>query len=207
MHRLKAWVSKAVLWVRGRLLELLQAQLRQSRGSITRSWRQASFVEQLLVCIGGVVLIVSGFAILSALSALTTSYTAAQGPLAIVAATIAVLSLIVGAITATANFRRQRRDATLAAYNGWSDTTWQTRIDLRKRLGDGVLSDEFGAELAAGSAATTRHLVKRDREELAASIVMVLNGLERLAVGVNLGTYDIVVIRKIAGTLVVRYWN
>ena len=60
-----AWLFSLGRWVWGRLSPWWQGRLRTWGASISRAWRRASFVEQLLVCIGVVALIVSGLALVS----------------------------------------------------------------------------------------------------------------------------------------------
>lgn len=214
LRKLRSWAAGFGAWSQrlgARIWQRVPDELRDNltfwRHSIARTRSQASFVERALAYIGVAVAVMATGALGIAMSALSQGYAAAQGPFAILAALLAVLGLIASAVTAAANFRRQRREATLTAYNKWSDDTLNTRIELRKCLGGAVLSDDLGAELAGDPTLETRRFDDSAIERITKDIVVVLNGLERLAVGVNLGVFDLLVIRQIAGTIVIRYWN
>jgi len=171
---------------------------------VKRRWTQLTFgTRALIVCVASLILSI----VVVALAAIPlTPDVAIRTSLPLVAALIALVSLTSSAIGAAANASRQRREATLKAYSEWSDTTWDTRKKLQMRLGNGVLDEGLAAEIV-GAPRAGRTLPKHERISVASDIATVLNGLERLAVGVELGVYDLVTLRRLAGTIVVRHWQ
>ena len=131
---------------------------------------------------------------------------AVKSSLPVLAALVAVVSLTSSAINSAANHRRQLREATLKAYSDWSDSTLDQRVSLRESLGEKALSQSIAAELA-GDPNASQELTDEVRTTVRKEIVEVLNGLERVAVGVELGVYDLVTLRSLAGTIIVRYWE
>ena len=178
--------------------------IRGSTSTWRRRWREWTFVTQVLIMF---VLTLILAIVMVALSAIPlTPEGAAKTALPVAAALIALVGLTSSAIGVAFNVSRQRREATMKAYSEWSDSTWLIRKKLQQMLGDGVLSEAAAAELV-GAPGAARTMPKKDRSELVNEIGSVLNGLERLAVGVELGVYDIVTLRRLAGTIVVRYWE
>lgn len=197
-----------------------------------RVWRQWSTAERVLGSL--IVLAVAGIVLDIVIAIGQTPDAAVKSSLPVLAALIAVTSLTASAMNAAANYRRQLRDATMAAYSNWSDSTFEDRRSLQALLGDKVITDDLAMQLVAqkrppkidqisprdrgvpGAPTTPVALgpskppPKFTRDELqraANQIINVLNGLERLAVGVELGFYDPVTLRRLAGTIIVRHWE
>ncbi len=126
------------------------------------------------------------------------------------AATAALLSFIATSISLASNWRRQKRAATLAAWTEWSDSTTPARRRLTRALDVYALSDEVGRALAEESPFYGGTIDLRDdavRGRVTKDLVRVLNGLERLAVGVEMGIYDLDTLRRVGGTIIARQWE
>ena len=133
-------------------------------------------------------------------------YTDTPGPQT-VAAVAAVLSLASTALAAYNAFARTRRKDTLDAFSAWSDKHYDARVSLSKRLGSPVISQEQAAALVGAGTLLDREgepIAQLEKQSIREDLCAILNGLERLAVGVNLSIYDERVLRKIGGTIVVR---
>ncbi|MFT3969956.1 MAG: hypothetical protein QM695_06670 [Micropruina sp.] len=172
--------------------------------SVRRTWSRWTLGQRSLAVL--VVLLVVAIVVDIWIAIGQTPDQAVKSSLPVLAALVAVVSLTSSAINSAANHRRQLREATLKAYSGWSDTTLSQRVALRESLGERVLSQSIAAELA-GDPNAPQGLSPEFRPRVRKDIVEVLNGLERLAVGVELGVYDLVTLRSLAGTIIVRYWE
>lgn len=123
-------------------------------------------------------------------------------------AVVALGSLLVTAVSAMAVWRRQKRQATVEAWTNWSDNTVDARRCLSSHLGSGKISTDQARALADDD----RPLVDKNgnpldadaRMEVLENLVTVLNGLERMAAGAELGVYDSRMLRKLGATIIVR---
>jgi hypothetical protein len=99
---------------------------------------------------------------------------------------VALCSLVIAATGLALNWRRQRRESTLNAWTEWSDATRDDRRDLVRLLGRPVLSDAFGTALVNDSPLPPDgpQLDEDQRKDVRSTLIRVLSGLERLAVGV-----------------------
>lgn len=144
------------------------------------------------------------FNALGGLSSLAASF----GPSAPVLATgVATGSLVVAAVTTWGGWRRNKRQATIEAWNAWSDACYSDRVLLSKELGPKTISSAQATSLTmVGAVLEGRNgpLTLEAKQEVGHSISRVLNGLERLAVGVENGIYDVKPLREIGGTIIVR---
>ncbi len=121
---------------------------------------------------------------------------------------IALMSLVVTATGLTANWQRQRREATLKAWSEWSDKNRPARRALTKLIGEEVLTAAEGRALVEKSTLPAGRI--RDdqtRQSVHKELVQILGGLERLAVGIEQGIFARDTIRAIGGTVVVRQWD
>jgi hypothetical protein len=125
----------------------------------------------------------------------------------VVAAAIATVSLALTAWNTFLNARRRRRQATLEAWIAWSAATVDARMSITRFLGTGVI---FATQAQALVEKTTlqdhngKELTADQHAEVGNATVLVLNGLERLAVGVDLGIYDIKTLSMVGGTIIKR---
>lgn len=125
----------------------------------------------------------------------------------VVAATIATLSLALTAWNIYLSSRRRRRQATLEAWIAWSAATVEARMSITRFLGTGVITATQAQELVEKTALHDHNgnvLSSDQRAEVGNATVLVLNGLERLAVGVDLGIYDIKTLSMLGGTIIKR---
>lgn len=129
-----------------------------------------------------------------------------------VAATVAVLSLVSTAVSTGISTRRQRRQATIEAWARWSDATVDHRRNVQRILGN----DPFtGAQARALIDREGAPLLGRDRTEVPATdvavvkhaISQILNGLERIATGVEVGVYDEMTLRILGGSIIVGHFR
>ncbi|KAF0957319.1 DUF4760 domain-containing protein [Rhodococcus sp. T7] len=126
------------------------------------------------------------------------------------AAVVALSSLVATAVAAYNAFARSRRKDTLAAFSLWSDKHYPVRVALSKQLGSHRISREQALALVTAAPLNDKNgapLSQEDKQQAREQICEVLNGLERLATGVNLGIYDERVLRKIGGTIIVRTYE
>jgi len=128
----------------------------------------------------------------------------------VVGALIALASLLVTITGLAANWRRQKREATLKAWAEWSDNSLPARRALLSSIGRQALTEDVGLALANGTplpADCPVGLTEQNRSDVRKDMLKVLNGLERLAVGEMVGVYDAVTLRKLGGTIIVRAWQ
>lgn len=129
----------------------------------------------------------------------------------VAAAAVALISLIVLMMTSWNTWTATRKQATLEAWSAWSDRTAADRKLLTDTLGAHALSTEQGAALA--DRAKTLHdlrgeeVVGDEREKIVHALAQVLNGLERLAVGVEVGIYRRRVLVHVGGTIIKRSYE
>ncbi len=164
-----------------------------------RSWRLWSLKSKLIACtllLGAVVGVAAYYAKLT------------QEPLfGAISASLAVGSLFVAAASAYSAVIRAKRKDTLEAWKAWSDGHSQARRYVTDVLGAAEISDAQALALTANHTLQDKNgkdLSSDDRQKLREHIADILNGLERLAVGVELGIYDEDVLRLIGGTIIVR---
>jgi hypothetical protein len=128
-----------------------------------------------------------------------------------IAAVIALLSFALLAVTSYANWRASRHQATLEAWNAWSKSSMRSRRLLSARLGLKVISDEQAHALAHEGVTLTdvdgNSLSTKRKQKVLDNMVHVLNGLERLAVGVELGIYRRDVLILVGGTIIKRTYE
>lgn len=113
------------------------------------------------------------------------------------------------------SFARTRRSvqeaASLDAWNLWSDSTRKERILISRTLGmQTVREDQAEALTTPGQAVLNKDRVQlqyKEKENLLDAVVVVLNGLERIAVGIKFGIYRRDVVAQIGGTIIVRTWE
>lgn len=103
----------------------------------------------------------------------------------IISASLTALSVISGVVVFLINSRRERIKKTL---DFWENINQQ----LKNEKGD--LHQEFGTKITIEQATTWI-----DKGDEAIKINRVLNIYERLALGVNLGAYDIKVLNRLVG--------
>lgn len=123
---------------------------------------------------------------------------------------VGLLSLVVTAVSLTANWRRQRREATLRAWSEWSDKTIGARQRITRTVGMKAMPAELAQALVddvSYSSGDVDLTSEESRRKLLKDMVVVLNGLERLAVGVEAGVFDLVTLRRVGGTIILRHWD
>ncbi|MDQ1746925.1 MAG: hypothetical protein QOD07_1188 [Frankiaceae bacterium] len=133
----------------------------------------------------------------------------------VAAVVVGLLSLVVTAATFAASWRRGKKQATIRAWIEWSDSTVETRRLISNLLGPGNLTEAQSRALATAGARVKgksgQFLSAANKEKAIVAIATMLNGLERIAVGVETGVYDLGTVRKLGGTICVRsvqrcYW-
>jgi hypothetical protein len=130
---------------------------------------------------------------------------------AIVGGVVAVTSLVSTAISTGFATRRQRRQDTIEAWTAWSDGNTEHRKLLFKHLG----SNQLSPDQAKGLLDRDHGLIDRNgntvspeiRADIKHAQTAVLNGLERLAAGVNFGVYDELTIRELGGSIIVSQYD
>jgi len=116
-------------------------------------------------------------------------------------AVIALISLVATATSLIGNWSRQRREATIKAWNEWSDHNRESRRTITDCFGKPAMSVEQGTSLVEDEILSDE-LVRGRR-----ALVDTLNGLERLAVGVEMGVYDLPTLKRLGGTIIVRQYQ
>lgn len=128
----------------------------------------------------------------------------------IAAVTIALLSVVVTSIGLASNWRRQQRAATLKAWSEWSDKSQPHRRTLSDFYGTHALTREQGTALVLAAEPRPADELTEEIKELRRvlkALVLVSNGLERIAVGVELKVFDLRTLRAVGGTIVVRHFQ
>jgi hypothetical protein len=136
----------------------------------------------------------------------------------VAAVVVALISVVVAASGVIANYRRSRREATIKAWTDWSDATIEDRRTMTRYFGLGALNRETGFDIVKmgpqglhGRAPETLRPDElknaKERATATGAMVRVLNGLERLAVGVEVGVYDFATLNRLGGTIVVRHFE
>ncbi|WP_034661243.1 DUF4760 domain-containing protein [Cellulomonas sp. KRMCY2] len=122
----------------------------------------------------------------------------------VVAATIALLSLAVAAASTTANWQRGKRAATIDAWHTWSSDSLAHRKTVTRLIGTGSLTAAQGKALVDETVlpALQEPVSAEEQRSLAEAIRSTLNGLERLAVGVEMGVLDLTTLRRLGGTTI-----
>lgn len=128
------------------------------------------------------------------------------------AAAIAVGALFVTAFSAYASANRGKKKDTLEAWNTWSDDHREARRRLTRELGMSEISEEQATALADPTRARLKNkdgdvVSDETLKQLRGDVCDMLNGLERLAVGVELGIYDEAVLRLMGGTIIARTYE
>jgi hypothetical protein len=168
-----------------------------------------SLNKREIVLVGALVLalLVIAAVAFNALGGLT-SLAASFGPSApVIAAGVATASLVVAAVTTWGGWRRSKRQATIEAWSAWSDACYSDRVLLSKALGPKTIESLQATSLTTiGTELVGRNgpMTAEEKQEVGHAISRVLNGLERLAVGVENGIYDVKPLRQIGGTIIVR---
>lgn len=158
---------------------------------------------------------------------LTPQIKFAQDHATLAATIIALASLVTVTFATWMNWRATRRQATLEAWTKWSDDTADDRKLISKVLGVETLTPQQAETLVKGTQSPTptasptrlQKLFKRtapsaegnftaeQQRALVHAAVAVLNGLERLAVGVELGVYRRAVLIDVGGTIIKRSYE
>lgn len=112
-----------------------------------------------------------------------------------VSSVIAALSLVLTGFAVSSAATRQRRERTIDAWHSWQEDRAKDRRLLEKCLGADAISEAQVAELRQRPIVTFSAyggvaLDPKGTIELRDGLVRILNGLERLAVGCELGIYD-----------------
>jgi hypothetical protein len=127
------------------------------------------------------------------------------------AALIALASLLVAAINVATAASRGRKQATVDVWTKWSDSTVEARKALTRLLGQQALTaaqaQGFVERQGVVPGANGQPLTSEQRAEAANAMIEVLNGLERVSVGVEMGVYDLATLRALGGTIVVREYT
>jgi len=124
---------------------------------------------------------------------------------------VALVSLIVTAVSSVALVRRQRRQATLEAWTDWSDACGEARRNLSRNLGFGEMTTDQAQALVEKARTFVTHegaeIDAAARAALLSDVVLVLNGLERLAAGASSRVYDREMLRTLGATIIVRSYT
>lgn len=125
----------------------------------------------------------------------------------IVAAGIATLALVWNATNTYRSGRRAKREATIEAWVAWSEATDEDRMTLSKLLGTATIGAQQAKALVEPGVTLqgkSQSLSMEEKQQAMHSITKVLNGLERLAVGVELGVFDLRTLEVLGGTIIKR---
>ncbi|WP_285115124.1 DUF4760 domain-containing protein [Leifsonia sp. fls2-241-R2A-40a] len=127
------------------------------------------------------------------------------------AVVIALASFVLLSLTSWANWRSARRQATIEAWNDWSEGCTEARRRLSQTLGMRTISPDQARALATqGETLFDRDgkpISHDDKQAVLNDVVEVLNGLERLAVGVRLGLYRREVLVLVGATIIKRTYE
>lgn len=126
-------------------------------------------------------------------------------------AVVAVGSLVVATTSFVINRISSRKEATLKAWSDWSDVTLKARLQLTSTFGPKNITDEQGEALAQIDRTLADKngnlLDEKEKRKTIDSVLTILNGLERIAVGIHHGVYRYDVVASIGGTTVVRAYK
>lgn len=129
----------------------------------------------------------------------------------VAAAAVALLSLMVLALSSWANWRASRHQATLEAWNDWSERSRAARAELTQLIGNGRITAAQGHAIAhTGEVlvdANGNPLTMDQKQTVINSMTQVLNGLERIAAGVEVGIYRRDVLIIVGGTIIKRSYE
>jgi hypothetical protein len=118
---------------------------------------------------------------------------------------------MVTAVSTTALWRRQKRQPTIEAWTSWSDNTLDLRKLLTQHLGPNSISSTQARALVLKDAPLLdkegQALGQEIRADIGDSLAVLLNGLERLAVGVRVNVYDAPTLQDLGATIIVRTWE
>ena len=124
---------------------------------------------------------------------------------------VALASFVLLALTSWANWRSTRRQATIEAWNAWSEGCTEARRRLSRTLGMRAISPEQARALASQGEALLnlegKPMTQDEKQAVLNDMVEVLNGLERLAVGVRLGLYRREVLVLVGATIIKRTYE
>lgn len=129
-----------------------------------------------------------------------------------VAASVAVGALFVTAYSSYSGSTRAKKKDTLEAWNQWSDGSRAARRRVTRLVGVDEFTEAQGKALATGASQQLSGkdgviLNEEQFNELKDDVHDILNGLERLAVGVELGIYDEAVLMLMGGTIIARLYE
>ena len=124
----------------------------------------------------------------------------------IAAASVATISLVLTAFSTMSGWARTKRAATIEAYHRWNSDTIEYRKTVFRLIGDQALSPDQGRALVDRRPLPDIVLAngQQDQDLLAECIRSTLNGLERIAVGCDMGVFDPTTLRRLGGTTVAR---
>ncbi|HWH25243.1 MAG TPA: DUF4760 domain-containing protein [Pseudolysinimonas sp.] len=127
-----------------------------------------------------------------------------------IAGVIALASFAVTAGSAYATWVRNRKKDTLEAWQKWIDGSRDDRRVITDVFGQNSgVNDEQAIALTTGQpmVVNDRTMTSNEVRELRRTIVRVLSGLERLAVGIEHSLYDLDLIMEIGGTILVATFD
>ncbi len=131
--------------------------------------------------------------------------------LKVISAGTALAALFVAAYTAYSAAVRGKKKDTLEAWSKWSDDSHVARAEVSRVFGLEEITVEQAKALAGEFEMKDkdgRGLTVEKRQEMRRYVAQdILNGLERLAVGVELGIYDEKVLRLLGATIIARTWE
>lgn len=125
---------------------------------------------------------------------------------AIISVLIAALALVVTAYSNYQGWQRQKRQATIEAWTSWSSTTREARLRILGLIGIKSITSEQAQSILKREPFQSHAgpVTAKQSEQLYRDTVEVLNGLERLAVGIEDDAYDSKTVRNMGATIVVR---
>lgn len=121
-------------------------------------------------------------------------------------ALVAAGSLALTASNNSQNWNRQMRLATLQAWTEWSKSTRISRLKIAKLLGTTPLTAEQAKAISKREPFVSDKgpVTAEESDAIYRAALEVLNGLERLAVGVEQQFYDAQTVRDLGATIIVR---
>ena len=123
------------------------------------------------------------------------------------AVAVALISFVATAFNLAASWTRTRREATIKVWTEWSDSHYKDRRKVTMVFGEVAMTEAQGQALVNGGILHDAYgvaLTDRQKAEAANALVSMLNGLERIAVGVELGVYDLATLSNLGGTIFAR---